>query len=107
MEKTCEPNVDISEVINLLKDHYFLKDDYNDSIKQFDTCIHNYLKNWTIKIKDSPVEEINFRLPLNKELTDLVKKIHDLNGVKETETFIVHSTVKDKPEEPFKKALAT
>lgn len=43
----------------------------------------------------------------NKELTDLVKKIHDLNGVKETETFIVHSTVKDKPEEPFKKALAT
>lgn len=42
----------------------------------------------------------------NKELTDLVKKIHDLNGVKETETFIVHSTIKDKPEEPFKKVLS-
>ena len=42
-----------------------------------------------------------------RELTDLIKKIHDLNGVKETETFIVHSTIKDKPEEPFKKALAT
>lgn len=41
----------------------------------------------------------------NKELTDLVKKIHDLNGVKETETFIVHSTIKDKPEDPIKKAL--
>jgi len=41
----------------------------------------------------------------NKELTDLVKKIHDLNGVKETETFIVHSTVKDKPEDPIMKAL--
>ena len=41
----------------------------------------------------------------NKELTDLVKKIHDLKGVKETETFIVHSTVKDKPEDPIKKAL--
>jgi DNA-binding Lrp family transcriptional regulator len=41
----------------------------------------------------------------NKELTDLVKKIHDLNGVKETETFIVHSTIKDKPEDPLKKAL--
>ena len=41
----------------------------------------------------------------NRELTDLVKKIHDLKGVKETETFIVHSTVKDKPEEPLKKAL--
>lgn len=41
----------------------------------------------------------------NKELTDLVKKIHDLNGVKETETFIVHSTVKDSPEDPIKKAL--
>ena len=43
----------------------------------------------------------------NKELTDLVKKIHDLNGVKETETFIVHSTVKDKPEDPLIKALTT
>ena len=43
----------------------------------------------------------------NKELTDLIKKIHDLNGVKETETFIVHSTVKDKPEDPIKKALTT
>jgi DNA-binding Lrp family transcriptional regulator len=42
----------------------------------------------------------------NKELSDLVKRIHDLNGVKETETFIVHSTIKDKPEEPFKKVLA-
>jgi DNA-binding Lrp family transcriptional regulator len=41
----------------------------------------------------------------NKELTDFVKKIHDLNGVKETETFIVHSTVKDKPEDPLKKVL--
>jgi DNA-binding Lrp family transcriptional regulator len=43
----------------------------------------------------------------NKELTDLVKKIHNLNGVKETETFIVHSTIKDKPEEPLKKVLST
>ena len=43
----------------------------------------------------------------NKELTDLVKKIHNLNGVKETETFIVHSTIKDKPEDPLKKALST
>jgi len=43
----------------------------------------------------------------NKELTDLVKKIHDLNGVKETETFIVHSTIKDKPEDPLKNALTT
>ena len=41
----------------------------------------------------------------NKELTDLVKKIHDLNGVKETETFIVHSTLKDSPEDPIKRAL--
>jgi len=43
----------------------------------------------------------------NKELTDLVKKIHALNGVKETETFIVHSTIKDKPEDPLKKVLKT
>ncbi len=43
----------------------------------------------------------------NKELTDLVKRIHDLEGVKDTETFIVHSTIKNKPEDPIKKALST
>jgi len=41
----------------------------------------------------------------NKELINLIKKIHELDGVKETETFIVHSTIKDKPEDPIKKAL--
>jgi len=41
----------------------------------------------------------------NKELTDFVKTLHGLSGVRETETFIVHSTIKDKPEEPFKKVL--
>jgi len=41
----------------------------------------------------------------NKELTEFVKKLHGLSGVRETETFIVHSTIKDKPEDPFKKAL--
>ncbi|MGQ9515062.1 MAG: Lrp/AsnC family transcriptional regulator [Thermoproteota archaeon] len=41
----------------------------------------------------------------NKELTDLVKKLHDMNAVKETETFIVHTTIKNKPEDPFKKIL--
>lgn len=41
----------------------------------------------------------------NKELTAFIKKIHKLKGVRETETFIVHSTVKNKPEEPFIKAL--
>lgn len=42
----------------------------------------------------------------NKELIDFVKKLHGLSGVKETETFIVHSTIKNKPEDPFKKVLA-
>ena len=42
----------------------------------------------------------------NKELTEFVKKLHDLNAVRETETFIVHSTLKNKPEDPFKKILA-
>ena len=40
-----------------------------------------------------------------KELTRLVKRLHGLNGVRETETFIVHSTVKDTPEDPFREAL--
>jgi hypothetical protein len=42
----------------------------------------------------------------NKELTDFVKKLHGLSGVKETETFIVHSTIKNKLEDPFKKVLS-
>lgn len=41
----------------------------------------------------------------DEELTALVKKIHGLEGVRETETFIVHSTVKDNPEEPLVKVL--
>ncbi len=40
-----------------------------------------------------------------KELTNLVKRLHKLSGVRETETFIVHSTIKNKPEDPFKKVL--
>ena len=42
----------------------------------------------------------------NEELTDFVKKLHGLSGVKETETFIVHSTIKNKLEDPFKKVLS-
>ena len=41
----------------------------------------------------------------NNELTDFVKMLHGLSGVRETETFIVHSTIKDKPEDPFRKVL--
>jgi len=40
-----------------------------------------------------------------EELTNLVKRLHRLSGVRETETFIVHSTIKNKPEDPFMKAL--
>ncbi len=41
----------------------------------------------------------------NQELTDFVKKLHELKAVKETETFIIHSTIKNKPEDPLRKAL--
>lgn len=41
----------------------------------------------------------------SRELSTLVKKIHEIKGVRETETFIVHSTVKDQPEEPFVQVL--
>ena len=41
----------------------------------------------------------------SKELTKLVKRIHGLKGVKETETFIVHSAVKNVPEAPFVQVL--
>ena len=48
---------------------------------------------------------LEVRVRDSKELTSIVKKIHGLKGVRETETFIVHSTVKDKPEEPFVQVL--
>jgi Lrp/AsnC family leucine-responsive transcriptional regulator len=37
----------------------------------------------------------------SNDLAKLIKRIHGLKGVNETETFIVHSAVKDRPEEPF------
>lgn len=40
-----------------------------------------------------------------EDLTSLVKKIHELEGIRETETFIVHSVVKDKPADPFSEIL--
>jgi DNA-binding Lrp family transcriptional regulator len=43
----------------------------------------------------------------SRELTKLVKRIHRLKGVRETETFIVHSTVKNAPEAPFIQVLST
>lgn len=43
----------------------------------------------------------------NQELTRLVKRIHKLPGVRETETFVVHSTVKDEPNAPFIEILKT
>ncbi|MEM2878632.1 MAG: Lrp/AsnC family transcriptional regulator [Candidatus Hadarchaeales archaeon] len=39
------------------------------------------------------------------ELKRLVKRIHRLKGVKGTETFIVHSTIKDDPEAPLAEAI--
>lgn len=40
-----------------------------------------------------------------EELTRIIKGIHKLKGIKETETFIVHSTAKYKLEDPFIKVL--
>jgi DNA-binding Lrp family transcriptional regulator len=36
-----------------------------------------------------------------RELAALVKRIHKLRGVRETETFIVHSVIKNEPEAPI------
>lgn len=48
---------------------------------------------------------LEVRVKDSGELIDLIKKIHALEGVRETETFIVHSAVKDNPEEPFMEVL--
>ena len=39
------------------------------------------------------------------ELSALVKDIHELEGMRETETFIVHSSVKDRPQDALIKAI--
>lgn len=44
---------------------------------------------------------LEVRVKDSRELIDLIKKIHALKGVRETETFIVHSSVKNNPGEPF------
>ncbi len=43
----------------------------------------------------------------SRKLTKLVKRIHKLKGVRETETFIVHSAVKNVPEAPFIQVLSS
>jgi len=42
-----------------------------------------------------------------KELARLVKRIHRLKGVMETETLIVHTTLKNDPESPFVQLLSS
>jgi len=41
----------------------------------------------------------------NKELKSIVKEIHELEGVRETETMIVHSIIKDNREDPLIRIL--
>lgn len=41
-----------------------------------------------------------------EELKDLVKRLHELEGVKETETYIVYSTIKHRPQDPFRRLLS-
>jgi DNA-binding Lrp family transcriptional regulator len=40
------------------------------------------------------------------ELTNIVKKIHTLPGIRETETFIVYNTIKDDQTAPFRHVLS-
>ena len=40
-----------------------------------------------------------------QELSSLVKEIHELEGMRETETFIVHSSVKNRPQDALIHAL--
>jgi DNA-binding Lrp family transcriptional regulator len=42
----------------------------------------------------------------NNELDNLIKKIHELEGVKETETFMVRDAIKNMPEDPIRFVLS-
>lgn len=91
----------------MTKAYVFLREDprtmlrkkNEDAIKKF----HEISGFYRLFGRYSAILEVRVRS--SKELTNLVKKIHGLKGVRETETFIVHSTVKDEPEEPFVKVL--
>jgi DNA-binding Lrp family transcriptional regulator len=103
------PKID-PEILGLSIQAYILmrEDPRNDFRKETEDIIKNYPQVSEFQRifgkYDSIVKVV---VKNNQELTDLVKKIHNLNAVKETETFIVHSIIKDKPEDPIKKALST
>ena len=42
----------------------------------------------------------------NEQVSNIIKTIHELNGIKETETFIVHTRIKDDKMIPILKLLA-
>jgi Lrp/AsnC family leucine-responsive transcriptional regulator len=42
-----------------------------------------------------------------EELSRIVKRIHRLKGIRETETLIVHTTIKNVPESPFVRILSS
>jgi len=81
----------------------FLQEDPEDEIREKDEeVINNYpqvSKFFRLFGRYSGLLEV--WTESRDELTEFVKNIHNLNGIKETETFIVHSKVKDEMEEPF------
>ena len=85
------------------KAYIFLREDPDGKIRRKNDVVikrmHQVTEFYRLFGRYSAVLEVLVKS--SKDLTKLVKRIHRLKGIRETETFIVHSTVKDEPEAPF------
>jgi len=63
-------------------------------VAKFNRIFGNYSSILEVVVKDKD------------ELTNIVKKIHTMPGIRETETFIVYSTIKDDQTAPFRHVLS-
>lgn len=86
-----------------IKAYVFLREDPSDELRgENEEVISKYREIYGIHRIFGRYSAVLEVLAENRDaLTSLVKRIHGLEGVLETETFIVHSTVKNEPEAPF------
>ena len=63
-------------------------------VAKFNRIFGNYSSILEVTVKDKD------------ELTNIVKKIHAMQGIRETETVIVYNTIKDDQTAPFRHALS-
>ena len=102
------PQLDPKELGLTIQAYIFIREDpqsnfrsQNDTVfseipqvAKFNRIFGNYSSILEVTVKDKD------------ELTNIVKKIHAMHGIRETETVIVYNTIKDDQTAPFRHALS-